>query len=63
MVFVPVKIKLIENAVPKGLGLKINLQLTIRKTRPPLVTVDMTDKQCSSHSTHIAKHESRCITD
>ncbi len=26
-------------------------QLTVRKTRPPLVTVAMTDKQCRSHTT------------
>ncbi len=28
-------------------------QLTVRKNRPPLVTVAMTDKQCSSHTTHM----------
>ncbi len=30
-----------------------NPQLTVRKTRPPLVTVAMTDKQCCSHTTHV----------
>ncbi len=30
-----------------------SLQLTVRKTRPPLVTVAMTDKQCRSHTTHV----------
>ncbi len=28
-------------------------QLTVRKTRPPLVTVVMTDKQCCSHTTRV----------
>ncbi len=30
-----------------------SLELTVRKTRPPLVTVAMSDIQCSSHTTHM----------
>ncbi len=28
-------------------------ELTVRKTRPPLVTVAMPDIQCRSHITHV----------
>ncbi len=28
-------------------------ELTVRKTRPPLVTVAMPDTQCRSHTTHV----------
>ncbi len=38
-------------------------QLTIRKTRPPLVTVAMTDKQCRSHTTLMFSRSEKYIAE
>ncbi len=38
-------------------------QLTVRKTRPPLVTVAMTDKQCCSHTTHMFSRSEKNIAE
>ncbi len=38
-------------------------QLTVRKTRPPLVTVAMTDKQCRSHTTHMFSRSEKYIAE
>ncbi len=40
-----------------------NLELTNRKTRPPLVTVAMPDIQCRSHTTHMFSRSEKYIAE
>ncbi len=41
----------------------LSMQLTVRKTRPPLVTVAMTDKQWRSHTTHMFSRSEKYIAE
>ncbi len=39
------------------------MQLTVRKTRPPLVTFATTDKQCRSHTTLMFSRSEKYIAE